>query len=471
MPTKNTPPPPESGRLPVVAIVGRPNVGKSALFNRILGRRLAIVHEECGVTRDRVIATAVWGDRAFELVDTGGLTHFDKAATYDQIAAETREQAEVAIEEATVVVLVADAEAGATSLDEDVARLLHRKGMHAVVAANKCDTEARDDLAPAFEQLGFPVFGVSALHDRGMEALMAHVVSRLPAVDAAGAAASAPLRIAVVGRPNVGKSSFINRLIRSRRMIVSDIPGTTRDSVDIPFSIGSGPAARRYMLTDTAGLRRIGKVDNSVERFSVFRTEKSIRNADVVVLMLDAAAGPTAHDKTIADTVLREHKGCVFVVNKWDLMTVASQREYREALSRALPFLQWVPVVFVSATTGFNMRRSLDAIDMVAAQIQSQLPTTVINRTIMEAADRVQAPMVKGKRFRVYYATQIGAKPIRIALFVNDPQRLTNAYRDYLIHALRRRFGLEGCPILLVPRLRPRNPRGTAPESPHPHAD
>lgn len=469
MSTTNTTPSSEPGRLPLVAIVGRPNVGKSALFNRILGRRLAIVHEECGVTRDRVIATAAWADRPFELVDTGGLTDFDKEASRDQIAAETRRQAELAIEEATFVILVADAEAGPTSLDEDVARLLHRKGTHVVVAANKCDSEKRDDQAPAFEQLGFPVFGVSALHNRGIEELMTHVVSRLPAVDAA--AAAAPLRIAVVGRPNVGKSSFINRLIRSHRMIVSDVPGTTRDSVDIPFTIGSGPAARRYVLTDTAGLRRDGKVDNSVERFSVFRAEKSIRNADVVVLMLDAAAGPTAHDKTIADTVLREHKGCVFVVNKWDLMTVASQREYREALSRALPFLPWVPVVFVSAATGFNMRRSLDAIDRVAAQIQSQLPTTVINRTIIEAADRVQSPMVKGKRFRVYYATQIGAKPIRIALFVNDPLRLTNAYRDYLIHALRRRFGLEGCPILLIPKLRPRTARGTPSESSGPHAD
>jgi len=464
MSTKNPPPQDEPVRLPVVAIVGRPNVGKSALFNRILGRRLAIVHEECGVTRDRVMAQAAWQDRPFELVDTGGLTEFDRTATRGQIAAETRQQTEVAIEDATVAILVVDTEAGVTALDEEVARLLHRKGVQAVVAVNKCDSPKRDDQPPVFDRLGFPVFGVSALHNRGIEELMTHVAARIPAV--AVAVVSAPLRVAVVGRPNVGKSSFVNRLLRTPRMIVSDVPGTTRDSVDIPFSIGSGPTARRYVLTDTAGLRRLGKVDNSVEKFSVFRAEKSVRNADVVVLMLDAAQGPTSQDKTIADRVQQEHKGCVFVVNKWDLMTESSQREYREALSRAVPFLKWVPVVFVSAATGFNMRRSLDAIDLVAAQIQTELPTTVLNRAITEAAERVQAPMVGGKRFRVYYATQIGTKPIRIALFVNDPKRLTDAYREFLVHTLRRRFGLDGCPIVLVPRVRPRTPRHFGGESP-----
>jgi GTP-binding protein len=458
MPTTTNPPQPDNlQRLPIVAIVGRPNVGKSALFNRLLGRRLAIVHEESGVTRDRIVAEAEWQNRRFELVDTGGLTDTARSASRDAIVAETRQQAETAISDATLVLLVVDAQTGVLPLDEEVARLLHRKGARVIVAANKCDLPDRDDDVAVFNRLGFPVFPVSASHNRGVDDLMAKVTALLPTVDRT--AGSAPLRIAVVGRPNVGKSSFINRLIRTPRMIVSNVPGTTRDSVDVPFMIGHGPAARRYVLTDTAGLRQIRKVDSSVERFSVFRAEKAIQNADVAVLILDAAQGPTSQDKAVADAVLREQKGCVIVVNKWDLMTEATEREYREALARALPFLTWVPVVFVSAVSGYNIRNALEAIDQVAAQIQCALPTGLLNRVIVDAWDRVQPPRLSGKRFNVYYATQVGTKPLRIALFVNDPQRLTNAYRDYLIHALRRRFGLEGAPVVLHCKVRTRPER------------
>jgi GTP-binding protein len=449
-----SPTPPEAAKRPIVAIVGRPNVGKSALFNRILGRRLAIVHEECGVTRDRVVAHAEWAQRYFDMIDTGGISGFGRATEADVIDAEVRRQAQTAIDEATFVILVVDAQAGISSLDEEVARLLHRGGMRVAIAANKCDDPARDDLSFACERLGFPVFAVSAMHNRGVDDLMVHVASHLP--ETAPLPATVKTNVTIVGRPNVGKSSFINRLIHSPRLIVSEIPGTTRDSVDIPFTLGSGPTARHYVLTDTAGMRRLTKVDNTIERFSVMRTERSIQRADVVVLMLDAALGPSAQDKTIIDMILRERKGCVIIVNKWDLMGHSTQKKYEEALARSLPFLNWVPVVFVSAQSGLNIKRCLETIDQVAAHVQMPLTTGVLNRAILDAYEKVQPPIVKGKRFKIYYATQTGVKPIRIGLFVNDPERLPAAYEEYLIKALRRRFGLEGAPILLEAKARSR---------------
>jgi GTPase len=443
----NTPPQQPSVTAPgVVAIVGRPNVGKSAIFNRILRRRLAIVHEESGVTRDRLVADAEWDGKRFELVDTGGITALDRGRTADEIEAETRHQAEIAIEAAAAVIFVVDVETGIVPLDAEVARLLHARGTRVFIAANKCDDPRRDDEAVAFERFGFPVFPVSALHNRGFEDLMRDVVAPLP--DRPAASAAPPLRVVVVGRPNVGKSSYINRLLRSPRLIVSAVPGTTRDSIDIPFMIGSGPQARRYVLTDTAGMRRLGKVDGAVERFSLLRAETSICAADVVILMLDAAQGPTAHDKTIADLVLQHHKGCVIVVNKWDLMTLASEREYFAALQRAVPFLRWVPVVFVSSKSGYNIRQSVEHLDRVAAHVQTRLPTAALNRTLLAASERVHPPMLHGKRFKAFYATQVTANPIRIALFVNDTRCLPAAYREYLVAAFRGAFELEGAPIL-----------------------
>lgn len=447
--TPDTPPP-----FPLVAIVGRPNVGKSALFNRILNRRLAIVHEECGVTRDRLIARTAWDGKAFDLVDTGGLQEFNRATSSDVIATGTREQSEAAISDASVVVFVVDVESGILPLDEEVALLIRRRGVPAVLVVNKCDNPVRDAEALVFERFGFPVFCVSALHNRGLQELLDHIADALPA--AVEGPSPEPLKITVVGRPNVGKSSFINRILRKERMIVSDIPGTTRDSIDIPFTVGKGPTARHYLLTDTAGMRRMGKIDGAVERYSVFRAEKSIERADVVVLMLDASQGPSSQDKAIANLIETAEKGCVLIINKWDLMGHSTQKQYCDALARELPFLKWVPVIFVSAKDGYNIRQCLDAIDQVAAQVQAQLPTGILNRTIMSAYDRVQPPMIKGKRFKIYYATQMGAKPIRIGLFVNDPKRLTPAYRDFLIHTLRDTFGLGGAPVRLIAKERTR---------------
>lgn len=434
----------------VVAIVGRPNVGKSAVFNRIAGRRIAIVHDEPGVTRDRLSAEARWADQRFELIDTGGLGSLDGEAAKDVLSAGTRAQAEVAIADAHVILFVTDITAGVTPLDREVASLLRRSGRTVVLAANKADHEGLDTQASEFDALGFPVFPVAALHNRGFDALMSAVVAQLPAGEPP--AMQPPLRVAVVGKPNAGKSSFINRVLRHDRVIVSEIPGTTRDSIEIPFTIGSGPQARHYRLIDTAGLRKLRRAENAVERWSVMRARKSIEDADVVVLMLDAEKGPTEQDKKIAGLILEARKGCVMLVNKWDLAqgeTRVSPREYEKALRKEMYFLPFVPVVFVSARSGLNVRKAIETIDYVAAQISTTLPTSTINRVLHDAVKRVAPPRVGGKRLKFYYATQVGTRPLRFRFFVNQPELNTPAYQAYLVSALRRAAGLEGAPVVI----------------------
>lgn len=431
----------------VVAIVGRPNVGKSALFNRLAGRRIAIVHEEAGVTRDRLECAAEWEGQRFELTDTGGLSTMDASAAKGLFEAETQRQAELAIEEAAALILVVDVTAGVLPLDREVAGRLHKSGRFTVVAANKADNPELDEQIAEFERLGFPVFPVSALHNRGLNALMEPVLKALP--PASSGAASSPLKVAIVGRPNVGKSSYINKLLGSDRVIVSDIPGTTRDSIDVPFSFGAGESARRYLLIDTAGARKLGRAHTAVERFSLFRAQKSIERADVVVLMLDAEEGPGEQDKKLAAQIMEHHKGCLLLVNKWDLARGTKEEEYEAALRRVLPFLDFAPILFVSSLTGFSLRRSVEAIDRVAAQTQRKLTTGLLNRVLHDATARVQPPHIRGHRLKYYYATQTGTTPVTIRLFVNDPKRMTPAYRAYLLRELRGTFGLEGAPISL----------------------
>ena len=433
----------------VVAIVGRPNVGKSALFNRLLGHRLAIVHEESGVTRDRLVREATWGDQRFELIDTGGLDALDNMRPDHEIRAGTRRQVEVAIEDAAVIIWVVDLTAGVLPLDQEVGRLLRRSGKPILLAANKADTAARDVAAAEFTEFNYPCYPISALHNRGLEPLMDEAVSRLPPGEPV--AAEQGLKVAVVGRPNVGKSSFINRLLGKERLIVSAVPGTTRDSIEIPFAIGVGPQARRYLLIDTAGLRRAGRVREVVEKFSAMRTEQSIDRADVVVLMLDAEQGPTAFDKRIAAHIQEAKRGCVLLVNKWDLADGKVKMEaYEQALRRELAFLDYVPIVFVSAHSGLHLDQSVAALDRVAAAVATPLPTGVLNRVLKAALQKVQPPLVEGHRLKVYYGTQVGTRPIRIKLFVNDPQRMAPAYETYLIRCLRKAFGLEGAPVVLL---------------------
>ncbi|MBL7076660.1 MAG: ribosome biogenesis GTPase Der [Kiritimatiellae bacterium] len=442
----------ETTKQRVIAIVGRPNVGKSAIFNRLAGRRIAIVHAQSGVTRDRLMHEVIWHDEHFELIDTGGIGTIESAAA-DSIDGGIRIQVNAALEDAAVAMLVVNLEDGVVPLDEEVAAILRKSGCPAFVAVNKADNQKRDAAAVDFEQLGLPVFPVSALHDRGFGELMEAMIPELP--PPVVQEEKDALRVAVVGRPNVGKSSYINRLLRSDRVIVSEVPGTTRDSIDVPFSVGSGPQARHYVLVDTAGMRRVGKIDNSVERFSRFRAEKSIKEADVVVVLTDAGTDPTAMDKKIAAAVIRENKGCVVIVNKWDLATT-TQRQFAPEVKRIMPFMGHCPLVFASAKTGYNIRRTVEAIDHVAAQVSTTLPTGVLNRVLEASYAKVSPPSVRGKRLKLYYATQVSHSPIIIRIFCNDPKRIVPAYRAYLVRTLRSHFGLEGAPVLLQFRGRQR---------------
>lgn len=433
----------------IVAIMGRPNVGKSALFNALAGRRIAIVHAQSGVTRDRLMREVSWNDSRFELMDTGGLTPRDRrAGAKDAMDDGIRLQAEAALEDAAVVILVTDVQAGLHPMDAEVADRIRRSGCPAFVAANKADGPRQESGASEFARLGLPVFPVSALQKRGLDALMEEVLAVLP--DQPNPTIETPLRVAIVGRPNVGKSSYVNRLLRSERVMVSDVPGTTRDSIDVPFVVGKGEQARHYVLVDTAGMRRAGKIDTAVERFSLYRSEQSIQHCNVAVLILDAVQGPTAHDKKIAALIAKHRRGCVILVNKWDLAgDTVTQRQYGPALVKTMPFMAHCPVVFASAKDGYNVKRTVEAIDYVASQVMTTLPTGVLNRTLQEAVQRVSPPASGGRRMNLYYATQVGTDPVRILIFVNRPDLVAPAYETYLVRSLREKFGLEGVPVVL----------------------
>ncbi len=444
----------------VVAIVGRPNVGKSALFNRLVGRRVSIVHEEVGVTRDRVACEANWNGERFELIDTGGLGHFGRQVSPDEIVAGTEQQAEIAIADASFIIFVVDITAGLVPLDEEVARILHQSGRTVFVAANKADNPERDEAVGDFDVLGFPAFPVSAIQNRGFAALMDELVPQLPHEE--NPTETQPLRVAVVGRPNAGKSSYINRLLKSDRVIVSAIPGTTRDSIEIPFTIGKGETARHYQLIDTAGVQKETRGRGAVDWFSNLRTEKSIERADVVVLVLDAETGPTTQDKKVAAKIIEAQKGCLLLLNKWDLAQDAedevTQTKYLPALREALPFMGFAPVIFVSAKSGYNIKRSIEAIDYVAAQTRTEITTGVLNRVLQQAVEKYPPPVSNtGKRLKVYYATQTGTNPIYFRVFVNNPDYARANWLAYLQNRLREAFGLEGAPIFikLAARSRP----------------
>ena len=440
-----------------ISIVGRPNVGKSALFNRIAKARIAIVFDQPGVTRDRVAREVEAAGRRFLLVDTGGLAFDRTPGSEDPLAAETCQQAAVAVADSDACLIVVDVRAGVTPLDEEVIRRVRASGVPCGIVANKCDRAEDDALADEFARFGLPVFPVSAEHGRGVEEAVQFATDHLPPAEPADAVR--PLRVAIVGRPNAGKSSYINRLLNAERVIVSDIPGTTRDCVDVPFTIGTGPTARRYVLVDTAGMKKHTQMSKtSVDNFSLFRGEKAIAEADVVLLVLESELGPTRQDMRIAGKILDAHRACAILMNKWDLALEKGMREAdaAKAVRAMMPFLSFAPIVFCSAKTGYNVRRTVDAIDAVASSVQAKLPTGVLNRTIETATKKTLAPMRGGKRLKVYYGLQVGNDPLTIRLFVNDPKLMTDAYRAYIEKALRARFGLEGAPIRLFLKARSR---------------
>ncbi len=446
----------------LVSLVGRPNTGKSALFNRIAKKRVAIVFDQPGVTRDRVMREVALKDRRVMLADTGGIA-FDRAVTRDPLDEETRAQAAMAVGDSDVCVVVVDARAGIAPLDQEVIKRVRESGVPAIIAANKCDTAEDDWRAAEFEQFGLPVFATSAEHGRGVETLVGEIVKRLskassPEPDSGDGAR--PLRVAIVGRPNVGKSSYVNRLLNAPRVIVSDIPGTTRDSVEVPFTIGSGPDARRYVLVDTAGMKPHTKMSRtSVDNFSLFRSEAAIEEADVVVLVMDPQLGPTMQDKRIAGKILDAHRACVVMMNKWDLAQEDGITETKAtgALRQMMPFLSFAPVVFCSNKSGYNIRRTVEAIDRAAASAGERLPTGMLNNAIEKATKRTGSPMIRGRRLKIYYGLQVSTNPQTVRLFVNDPKLVTPAYLSYIEKAIRSRFGLEGAPLRIFLKARSRN--------------
>lgn len=456
-----------TSELPVVAIVGRPNVGKSALFNRLAGRRVAIVHHSSGVTRDRLTHPVRQAGRDFTLVDTGGLappeTADDHAVRTQQraIAASIRRQAEAALQTAHLAIMVADLQAGVVPLDEEAAAFLRRTGLPVLLAVNKSDSPAHDQAAGEFHRLGFPVFPISALHNRGIAELMQTAAEALPPAAPPPQPADR-LKITIVGRPNVGKSSFINALLRDERLIVSDLPGTTRDCVDVPFALTHGGERREYLLTDTAGIRKVNRLREAPDHIGLRQAERQIQRADVVILMLDASQGPTAQDKTIAQLIMDNARGLVLALNKWDLLRPSGRPEDGIAAIKAdLPFLAFAPAFCVSARTGFNLPKVLAAAAAVAEETRRKIATGPLNRTITRAAMQVQPPMIKGRRLKIFYATQTGTQPLAITLFVNTPGRLTDAYEAFLIKRLRQEFGLAGAPVVLKLK--------TCHTNPHPH--
>lgn len=482
----------------LIAIVGRPNVGKSALFNRIVGKRIAIVHDQPGVTRDRVTAEAEWYGKSFTLVDTGGIGLLRREKADDVIATSALEQAELAIDAANAIILVVNVQDGIVPLDREVAEKLRRSGKPIFVAVNKVDNERAEKGTAEFSELGFDkIFPVSAIHGGGIEDLINEATKLLPGQSPEAVVEepvgetlpeSAPktldpvLKLAIVGRPNVGKSSIINALTQSERVIVSPIPGTTRDAVDVPFEVETAGARQKYILIDTAGMRKARRVDDSVEFFSVQRTEDSIARSDIVVLVIDAEMGITEQDKKIADVIVDNRKACIVVVNKWDLFDqevrdarqeeivrrknkkrtegqekeMTTLMEFGKWVSEKLFFLDYAPVIFTSAKTNFNLDRLLEAVRYVASQLRQKIPTSILNRTLHDAVERRQPISASGHRLKFFYATQVRQSPPTFLLFVNRDELFSEQYKKYLAGELRKAFGYEGCPIVLAPKARPK---------------
>ena len=447
----------------ILAIVGRPNVGKSTLFNRIAGRRIAIVHEEPGVTRDRVSAVARWGEKSFEVIDTGGIAFMDEEKSSDVMANAARHQAEVAIEMASAIILVVDVTEGVVPLDQEIARRLRSSGKPVFLAVNKVDNAGRARNEGEFAELGFDgTFSIAAVHGTGVAELLDAATEGFSA--GADPEAAQPTRIAIVGRPNVGKSSLINAILKDERTIVSDIPGTTRDSVDVPFRVQDKP----YMLVDTAGLRHRRKIKTSVDQFGLMRAERSIRECDIAVLVLDAVAGVTKQDKNIAGQIAEASRGCVVLVNKWDLAAEEERKErwkkkkktfrekYLEALRKELFFLDWAPVLFASAKTGENLGQLFDQISVIQREVARHVETPQLNKLLMHAIDSYPPPFVGGKRFKIFYAFQKASQPPTFRLFVNHASCLTPHYKRFLIDKIRAGWAFTGCPVLLECRERER---------------
>jgi GTP-binding protein len=445
--------------LPNVAIVGRPNVGKSALFNRLVGRKIAIVHDQPGITRDRISAICTRGRRAFRVWDTGGIL----GAGETELGAQVRATAETALRESDLVLFIVDAQDGLTPIDQELARTLRKSRKPVLLVVNKIDNEQAEALSADFDSLGFAKsFAVSAEHNRGISELLENIEQLLPAdLENRESRIENALSIAIIGRPNVGKSSLINALLGSEHAIVSELPGTTRDAVDIFYQRDG----EQFLFIDTAGMRRRGKHSSSVEVFSVMRAERSIRRADLCVLIVDLTTGVTAQDKRIAGLIQQARKAAIVVLNKWDLFKPSrggkqTIRQLIDETRARLFFLDYAPVLVASARTGENMERLFCLIEDVRRESRAHIGTGLLNR-IVRAAFAANPPLMKrGKRLKLFYAAQASASqnrqlaPPEFALFVNNPRLITDHYRRYLEARLRAAQSFAGLPIVLTLRAR-----------------
>ena len=427
---------------PLVAVVGRPNVGKSMLFNRLVGQRLSIVEDTPGVTRDRLYAPCEWCGRSFDMVDTGGI----EPSTDSEILLFMREQAQIAIDTATVIILVTDIRTGVTAADKDVANMLKRSRKPVVLAVNKADsTGAEDPTLYEFYSLGLgdPI-AVSAVHGHGTGDLLDACLAHFPPPEE-DEAEDDRIKVAVIGKPNVGKSSLINLILGEKRVIVSDVAGTTRDAVDAEVDNEYG----KYLFIDTAGIRRKSKVEDRVEKFSVMRAQLAIERADVCLILLDAREGVTEQDTKIAGLAHEAGKASVIVVNKWDLIdkeTNTMDRMRRDVL-RDLSFMSYAPVLFISALTGQRTQRIFELVNYVNDQSAMRITTGMLNNVLADAQARMQPPSDKGRRLKIYYMTQTGVRPPHFVTFVNSAELFHFSYQRYLENQIRAVFGLEGTPI------------------------
>jgi len=432
------------GPKPIVAIVGRPNVGKSTLFNRLVGRPLAITEEVPGTTRDRLYAEAEWSGAEFVLIDTGGLD----LASHEDLVTRIRAQAQEAIDEADVIIFVTDVVDGVTAGDHDVAAILRRTNKPVLLAVNKADSAKRRLNVPEFYALGLgDPFPISSLHGTGTGDLLDAVVQALGDLPQPEEAEVEAVKIAIVGRPNVGKSLLLNTLLGEERSIVSEIPGTTRDAIDTRLLW----CGQEVLLIDTAGIRRRGRIAQGVEKYSVLRTLRAIGRADVVLLLLDAAEGITDQDAHVAGYVLEEHKSVVVVVNKWDLVPKdhRTMDEYTQKVRSTLRFLPYVPILFVSALTGQRVEQTLETALRVYQERQVRIPTGELNDLVREAVAAHSPPSKWGKRLTFYYATQAEVDPPTFVFFVNDTRLVHFGYERYLENRIRERYPFEGTPIRL----------------------
>ena len=432
---------------PLVAIVGRPNVGKSMLFNKLTGKRLSIVEDTPGVTRDRLYAEAEWRGRTFDLVDTGGI----EPGTDNQILSFMREQAEIAIAAATVIVFVCDIRTGMTAADQEVAGMLQRSRKPVVLAVNKMDSIGHTDPdIYEFYNLGLgDPYPVSAVHGHGTDDLLDACFNFFPPEETEEDEDEV-VKVAIIGKPNVGKSSLVNRILGQERVIVSDIAGTTRDAVDSYFENEQG----KYLIIDTAGMRKKSKVDDRVEKFSVLRATMAIERSDVCLIMIDAQEGVTEQDTKVAGLAHEAGKACVIVVNKWDAIEKDGKTMQRmeEDVRRDLSYTTYAPVLFISALTGQRVERLFDLIDNVVNQAAMRIPTGILNQVLADAQARVQPPTDKGRRLKIYYMTQIGVKPPHFVIFCNDARLFHFSYQRYLENQIRGTFGLTGTPVRITIR-------------------